>query len=138
MGQITTQEELRKAIALLEQRKQLQQVEIKQEFTVVKRELKPQNLLKNTFSRLAEIPEVKRTMVNTIVGFGLGYISKKASAIMTEVSLDDIVGNLVNTQVSKMENKDSDSFISKAISYFRKNIKSESPLYPFLGYKSDY
>ncbi len=138
MGQISTQEELRKAIEALERKKDLQQSEIKQDFQDAKVAFAPANLIRNAFSRLAEIPEVKQTMINTIVGFGLGYVSKKATMIMSEESLDNIASNLVQSQVDKIEQNDPDSFISKALSFFRKNIKRESPLYPFLGYKNTY
>lgn len=138
MGQISTQEELRKAIAMLEQKQLMQGNEIKQDFLDAKHAFRPGNVIKNTFSRLAEIPEVKQTMINTMVGFGLGYVSRKASMIMNEESLDNIASNLVVTQLNKMEQKDPDSFLSKAISFVRKNIKRGSPLHPFLGYRNSY
>ena len=138
MGQISTQDELHKAIAALEQKKVMQESELKQDFQDAKLTFAPGNVIKNTFSHLASIPEVRKTMIDTIIGFGLGYISLKASKIMSEESLDNIVGNLVNSQVNRIEENQPESFVSKALSYFRKNIKRDSPLYPFLGYKSTY
>jgi L-alanine-DL-glutamate epimerase-like enolase superfamily enzyme len=138
MGQINTQEELRRAIADLEKKKSMQEMVMKGQFEQVKTEMKPVNLVRNTFSRFAAIPEVRKTLIDTIVGFGIGYIANKATKVMSEESLDNIVGNLVNKQVSRMEQNDPESFFSKSLSYVRKNIKRESPLYPFLGYKSDY
>ena len=135
MAQINTQAELRQAIADLESKKAMQKMVIKGEARLVKEALSPVNLVKNTFSRLAEIPEVRKTLVNTIIGFGLGYVAKKATAVMSEQSLDHFVGNIINSQVSKIEDNDPDSFFSKSLSYVRKNIKTESPLYPFLGYR---
>lgn len=135
MGQIDTQEGLRRAIADLEKKKTMQEMVIRGQIDQVKVAAKPVNIVRNTFSRFAEIPEVRKTVVNTIIGFGLGYIANKATKVMSEESLDGIVGNLINSQVSKIEQNDPDSFISKSLSYFRKNIKSESPLYPFLGYR---
>lgn len=138
MGQINTQEELRRAIADLEKKKTMQEMVMKGQFEQVKVEMKPVNLVRNTFSRFAEILEVRKTLIDTIVGFGLGYIANKATKVMTEESLDNIVGNLVNNQVTRMEQNDPQGFISKSLNYIRKNIKKESPLYPFLGYRHDY
>lgn len=135
MAQIKTQAELRQAIADLERKKTMQEMVIKGEARLVKEAFSPVNLVKNTFSRLAEIPEVRKTLVNTIIGFGLGYVAKKATTVMSEQTLDQFVGNVINSQVSKIEENDPDSFFSKSLSYVRKNIKTESPLYPFLGYK---
>ncbi len=82
MEQIKTQKELRQAIAELERRKTIQELEIKSEFDQVKQALKPVNLVRNTFSRFAEIPEVRRTLISTVVGFGMGYVAKKAKDVL--------------------------------------------------------
>lgn len=136
MEQINTQNELRLAIAELERKKTVQHLEIKSELDQVKHALKPVNLVRNTFSRFAEIPEVRRTLISTVVGFGMGYVAKKAKDVLAEESLDNMVSSLVHTQMSKQENNNPDSYLTKAITYFRKNLKQESPLYPFIGYRN--
>ena len=135
MGQIKTQEELNIAIAELERKKIVQQLEIKRSLEQVKQAMKPINLVRNTFSQFAEIPEVRRTLISTVVGFGIGYVAKKAKDVLSEESMDNMVSTLVHTQMSKLEGKNPDSFLTKAVTYFRKNLKKESPLYPFIGYK---
>ncbi len=135
MEQIKTEVELRQAIAELERKKTVQQLEIKSEIEQVKHAMKPVNIVRNTFSRFAEIPEVRRTLISTVVGFGMGYVAKKAKDVLSEESLDNMVSSLVHTQMSKQENNNPDSFLTKAITYFRKNLKEESPLYPFIGYR---
>ena len=136
MGQIKTLEELRQAIADLERKKSVQELEMKSNLDQVKHAMKPVNLVRNTFSRFAEIPEVRRTLISTVVGFGMGYLAKKAKDVLSEESLDNMVSTLVHTQMSKLEDKNPDSFLTKAVTYFRKNLKEESPLYPFIGYRT--
>ena len=136
MGQIKTLEELRQAIADLERKKSVQELEMKSNLDQVKHAMKPVNLVRNTFSRFAEIPEVRRTLISTVVGFGMGYVAKKAKDVLSEESLDNMIGTLVHTQMSKLEDKNPDSFLTKAVTYFRKNLKEESPLYPFIGYRT--
>lgn len=136
MGQINTQDELRRAIADLERKKSVQELEMKSDFEQVKHAMKPVNLVRNTFSQFAEIPEVRRTLISTVVGFGMGYVAKKAKDVLSEESMDNMVSTLVHTQMSKLENKNPDSFLTKAVTYFRKNLKEESPLYPFIGYRN--
>lgn len=136
MGQIKTLEELRQAIADLERKKSVQELEMKSNLDQVKHAMKPVNLVRNTFSRFAEIPEVRRTLISTVVGFGMGYVAKKAKDVLSEESLDNMVSTLVHTQMSKLEDKNPDSFLTKAVTYFRKNLKEESPLYPFIGYRT--
>ncbi len=137
MGQIKTQEELDKTIAELERKKEVQQVALKSEFEQAKLALKPANLVKNTFSSFAEVPEVRKTLISTVVGFGMGYFARKAQDVMTEESLDSLVSTMVHTQMLKMEHKRPDSTLTKAISYFRKNLKKESPLHRFVGYRNN-
>lgn len=137
MGQIKAQESLRKAIADLERKKAIQEMEMKSEFAEVKENVKPVNLVKNTFSQFAEIPEVRKTLISTIVGFGMGYVAKKAREVLSEESLDHMVSTLVHTQMSKIERKDPEGFMTKAVTYFRKNLKPTSPLYPFIGYRNN-
>ena len=136
MGQIKTLEELRQAIADLERKKSVQELEMKSNLDQLKHAMKPVNLVRNTFSRFAEIPEVRRTLISTVVGFGMGYVAKKAKDVLSEESLDNMVSTLVHTQMSKLEDKNPDSFLTKAVTYFRKNLKEESPLYPFIGYRT--
>ena len=136
MEQINTQDELRRAIADLERKKSVLELEMKSDLEQVKHAMKPVNLVRNTFSQFAEIPEVRRTLISTVVGFGMGYVAKKAKDVLSEESMDNIVSTLVHTQMSKLENKNPDSFLTKAVTYFRKNLKEESPLYPFIGYRN--
>ncbi|MCY7420973.1 MAG: hypothetical protein LH478_04430 [Chitinophagaceae bacterium] len=135
MGQLKTQEELTRAIAELERKKTVQLLEMKSGLEQVKHAMKPVNLVRNTFSRFAEIPEVRRTLISTVVGFGMGYVAKKAKDVLSEESMDNLVSTLVHTQMSKLEDKNPDSFLTRAVTYFRKNLKEESPLYPFIGYR---
>ena len=136
MGQISTQDELRQAIADLERKKSVQELEMKSDLEQVKHAMKPVNLVRNTFSQFAEIPEIRRTLISTVVGFGMGYVAKKAKDVLSEESMDNMVSTLVHTQMSKLENKNPDSFLTKAVTYFRKNLKEESSLYPFIGYRN--
>ena len=74
-------------------------------------------------------------MVNTVIGFILGYASKKATELLTEENIDRTVYNIVNTHISEIENKEPGSLLSKGISLFRKHTPIDSPIYPFVKYK---
>lgn len=132
---ITNSDKLQSAIKELERKVKLNEEELKDNYTEVKENLNPKRVLKNTFSYAAETPEVQRTLVNTVVGFMLGYASKKAVEFLSEKSLDKTVQNIVNHQLTKLENKDPDSLLSKGITLFRKNTPPDSPIYPLIKYK---
>lgn len=134
-NKISNTDDLRKAMNELEAKVKVQELEIHDNYDQVKENLKPKRVVKNTFSYVAETPEIQRTLVNTVIGFILGYASKKAVELLTEEALDRTVHNFVNHHISKLENKEPKTLISKGISLLRKHTPHDSPIYPFVRYK---
>ena len=132
---ITNTQELQEAIKGLENAVKVQEADLKMNYTEVKENLNPKRVAKNTFSYVAETPEIQRTLVNTIFGFMLGYASKKAVQLLSEESLNKTVENLVIHNITKLENKNPESLLSKGITLFRKYTPTDSPIYPFVRYK---
>lgn len=132
---ITNSKELQEAIKELEGRVDNQQYSIKGNYQQVKENLQPKRVAKNTFSYLAETPEIQRTFVNTVIGFILGYASKKAVELASDNALDRTVHNLVNHHVTKLERRQPESLLAKGISLFRKHTPPDSPIYPFIRYR---
>ena len=132
---IKNAEDLKAAISNLEKRIKADEFELKDNFVQVKENLHPKRVLKNTFSYAAETPEIQKILVNTAIGFILGYASKKAAELLSEQSLNRTVENLVNHHVNELENKHPGTLISKGISLFRKFTPPTSPLYPLIKYR---
>jgi predicted nuclease with TOPRIM domain len=128
-------EDLKKAMNELESRVKVQESEIKENFVEVKENLRPKRVVRNTFSYLAETPEIQKTLINTVIGFILGYASKKAVEVLSEQSLDRTVQNILNHQMTKLENNQPDSLLAKGITLFRRHTPPDSPIYPFVRYK---
>lgn len=127
--------DLKTAISELERRVEADEFELKANFAQVRQNLQPKRVVKNIFSYAAEIPEVQRTLVNTAIGFILGYASKKAAELLSEQSLDRTFENMVNHHVNELENKQPGTLLSKGISLFRRFTPPNSPIYPLLRYK---
>jgi len=132
---ISNGEDLRKAIDELETKVKVQELELKDNYSQIKHNMQPKRVAKNTFSYLAETPEIQKTIVNTVIGFILGYASKKAVELFSENALDRTVHNLVNHQISRIESKQPDSLLAKGISLVRRHTPYDSPIYPFVRYK---
>lgn len=132
---ITNSQELKDAMVDLEKKVHQQEDDLKENYLQVKENLDPKRVARNTFSYVAETPEIQRTLVNTVFGFILGYASKKASELLTEENINRAVENIVIKQVDKLENKNPQSLLSKGITLVRKNIPADSPIYPFVRYK---
>ncbi len=133
---IKNADDLKAAIDELERRIEADKFEIKSNFAEVKENLHPKKVVKNTFSYAAETPEIQRTLVNTAIGFVLGYASKKAAELLSENSLNRTVENIVNHHVNELENRQPGSLLSKGISLFRRFTPPSSPIYPLIKYRS--
>lgn len=127
--------ELKAAIQELERKIEVQEVEMKAEFSQVKEDLHPKKISRNIFTYLAETPEIQKTIVNTAIGFILGYASKKAKELLNEEALNSTIENLVNSEINRLEYKAPESLLAKGISLFRKHTPPQSPIYPFVRYK---
>lgn len=133
---INSSEDLKEAITELERKVHYNEEELKGNYEQIKINLNPKKVVKNTFSYVAETPEIQRTLVNTAIGFILGYASKKAVELFSEHSLDRTVQNIVSHHITELENKNPSSLLSKGISLFRKHTPPNSPIYPLIKYRS--
>ena len=117
--------ELKEKIAELEAKTQAKQVTLKGQFNQTKVALKPNNLMRNSFSSLAEMPEVRKTLISTIIGFGIGYFSKKATQAMREDSLNRLVNGVIEHSLNKIVEKNPQSLLSQGINMTRHVAKQK-------------
>jgi predicted nuclease with TOPRIM domain len=132
---ISNTEDLQKAISDLETKVKVQELEMQDSYHQVKQNLHPKRVVKNTFSYVGETPEIQRTLINTVVGFILGYASKKAVELLSENVLDRTIHNMVNHHITKIEKREPATWLSKGVSLLRKHTPRDSPIYPFVRYK---
>lgn len=132
---ITNGEELKDAIRQLEVKVKGHEEIMKHNYSEAKQHFKPANVIKNTFSYIAETPEIQRTLINTAIGFIMGYASKKSVEVLNEEALDHTISNFVTHQLTKYENKDPESLLGRGIRVLRRFTPPTSPLYPFVRYK---
>lgn len=76
MQKITSGEELRAAILLLENKQQEEGKLLKQQFRLTYESLKPVNLIKNAFKEVTQSPDLKGKILETSLGLAAGYLSK--------------------------------------------------------------
>jgi beta-phosphoglucomutase-like phosphatase (HAD superfamily) len=127
--------DLRDAINQLELKTHVQEVQIKDHYENIKENLRPENLVKNTYSRLAQSPEIRRTLAATALGLVIGYASKKVHEVLSEQSMDGFVHSIVNAGLTKLEKNDPQGILSKGIKMLRQSTSPESPMYRFISYK---
>lgn len=91
---ITNTAELLEAIARLEQKKEEQEVELHQKYREVIHDLKPQNILKNTFFKFQSSSPLVQGLFRIALGLGTGYLSKKMITKGSASTFKNLLGTL--------------------------------------------
>lgn len=115
MKPISSSAELKQAITELERKTKLDEGTLKAQFGQTKEALRPQNVIRNSFASLAETPEVRKTVISTLIGFGLGYFSKKATEALQEDKLNRLMSALVEHGVNRVIQQNPDSLLAKGL-----------------------
>ena len=68
---------LREAITQLENQQAEEKRLLKEQFQAAYEDMQPLNLLKNTVKAISETQDVKQDIINTALGLGVGYVSKR-------------------------------------------------------------
>ncbi len=92
---ITTLEELREAIRLLEIQQAEDGTQLKAQFMVVYESMKPINLIKDTIINAVTSPEVKNSLMNSSIGLATGFVAKLAVQSVLRSPLNKLVGSAV-------------------------------------------
>ncbi len=119
MKKINRIDDLHQSILLLELKQANEAIILKDQFDETLASLKPINLIKNTFSEITSLPDLKDNIVNASVGLASGYISKKLLFGNTHNPFKEILGSLIQMGVTSIVSKNADSiktFISNTAS----------------------
>ena len=81
---------------------------LKNQFDVAYESVKPINLVKNLFQEVTASPEIKNNLLNNIIGFGTGYISKKLLLGATHNPIKKVLGTLFELAVANTVSKNSE------------------------------
>ena len=134
IGEISNQKDLHSAIDQLKKKIAGSEMNIEINVGEIKEGLKPNHLFRNTFSYLSETPELKKILINTAIGFTIGYLSKKSAVAINEFSINRLAENFIHHHIARLENKNPDSWLSKGIQLVRKYTPPSSPIYAFVKY----
>jgi hypothetical protein len=93
-------EELDKAIDLLEIQRDLKLEELKSQLSTTYESLKPANLLKESIDNIRESVELKSDLTESVLSIAVGYISKKILVGKSSSFFKIILGNLIQYGVT--------------------------------------
>ena len=87
MQKINSDTSIKDAILELEMRQANEGLMLKEQFNLVFENLKPINIIKNTFREAAASDDLKNDIMNTSVGLVVGYLSQK---LLKDVSISPL------------------------------------------------
>lgn len=116
MKKITSIEELRESILLLEAQQETDGAALKEQFKTTYEQMKPINFIKNTLKELVTEPNLRGDLLNATLGLAAGYLSKKAAVGSTTNPFKQILGTLLQMGVTKIVSKNADGIKSTASS----------------------
>ncbi len=102
-------EQLEKAIEILEHKRELKFYELKKQWTITYESVKPVTILNQTLIDIKESTEVKSNLLQSALSFAGGYISKRIFLGKTNSTFKKILGYVVQYGVTNFISKKVDS-----------------------------
>ena len=105
MQKINSATELRVAILQLESKRVEEEKILKEHFRLAFDSIKPINLIKSTFNEAVSSPELKDSIVNTLVGMTAGYLSKILFERVTKSPFKKLMGTVLMFSIKNIVSK---------------------------------
>ena len=128
MQKITTAAELKKLIQELENKQAEEWSLLKAEFIGTCKSFTPLNIIKSTFREVGSSANFKDDLLGTVVGLGVGYLSKGLIGGSSPKAIRSIVSSLLQVEVSTVIARNFTklkSLTSNITEFFRRKKKAK-------------
>lgn len=122
MEKITSLVGLKESIILLEIQQAYEGQLLKEQFKTTYQNLRPVNLIKNTFKELVSAPDFKGNLVDTALSVAAGYLSKKVMIGSTINPIKQLLGTVLQIGVTGIVAKNTDGIKSTAMNLLQQFI----------------
>lgn len=126
MEKITSLIELKESIILLELQQVYEKQLLKDQFKITYQNLKPANLIKDTFKELVTAPDFKGNLLDTVLSIATGYLSKKVIIGSTLNPIKQLLGTVLQMGVTGIVAKNADDIKSTAINLMQHFLKRKN------------
>ena len=99
---ITTAADLKLMITRLESQKDMQELELKQTVRDTLEGLKPANLVKTAFNKVATSPHIQENIVDSTLGMAAGFLSKKILVGRSKNPIKKFLGSVAQYGVTNV------------------------------------
>ncbi len=125
MEKITSLIGLKESIILLEIQQAYEGQLLKEQFKTTYQNLRPVNLIKNTFKELVTTPDFKGNLVDTALSIAAGYLSKKVMVGSTINPIKQLLGTVLQIGVTGIVAKNADGIKSTAMNLIQHFINKK-------------
>jgi hypothetical protein len=115
---------LNESIVMLQNKRAQELDELKQQLHIACESLKPLNLIKSAFHEVADSAEIKNNLVNSAIGLGTGFVSKKLLLGSSHNPFKKIMGTLIQFGVANVISKHVDDIKSIGGNLLNRFLKS--------------
>jgi len=102
MENISSPEELKIAIQILETEQAAILLQMKEQFFFMYESLKPVNLIENTLKEISSSPYLVNNLLGAVMGLVTGYLSKKAVIRQSDSNLRKLMGYILQFGVTNL------------------------------------
>jgi len=122
---ITSKKQLQERIERLQQEQAREWPHLKTEANLLFESMKPVNIVKDMLLELTKVPEIKHNILNSAIGMGAGYVSKRVLFGAHPSKVLNILGSFMEMSVSGLVAKNTEGLsgviIDKVGQWFRKS-----------------
>ncbi len=101
MQKIYTESNLDESIYLLENRQAEERELLRVQFLITYEQIKPLNIIKNTFRDMVDSPEIKGNALNASIGLAAGYVSKSLFERVSNNPFKRVIGAVILLGITK-------------------------------------
>lgn len=105
MSNVNANDSLSSSISLLEQKRQRDFLDLKQQMRLTGESLKPVNLIKGAVRDIAGSPQMKSILIKAAVGLAIGFIAKKIITSQRRNNKKQILGNALQYGISLLASR---------------------------------
>lgn len=128
MKSITTSADLKNAIRVLELEQKNNLLAIKEEVDLLQESLKPANIIKSTFKKMVDVPDLKAGIVNTVIGVVSGIMTKKLVLGKTHNPISKLLAVAMEMLVANKVTKNADFIRITGSMLLNKFFKKKNPV----------
>ena len=118
---------LKEAIMVLQEKREIELMLLKEEFCSTYESLKPINLIKSTFGKISSSPDLKSNILGGAFGIGTGILSKKLLFGRSSNPIKVFFGTVIQFAIANVVSKNADDIKSTG----------QNLLYRFLNHRKE-